>query len=412
VDVIEHARSRLAAALAEIDRLKQSEFPYSHSVHALDIIQGIFQQHDTNLAQLSEATPIALVHNECKLSLRRLFLYLPILGFVLRSTNRRNAFEVYSPLLRLARRLVGPSARLILSSEWDYSPFTFAPMAEIPDYVLIGLPASESANPLLIPLSGHELGHRLWKTEHIGDQYQQTLLQGVVTSVVHNHWVDYHDLHPDYTQEDLTQNIAASSTLQLAVTLAGLQAEEIFNDILAIRLFHESYLHAFAYLASPGTPGPRPVKYPNLQRRVRHMHEAADQLGVQTPDEFETWFADGTEPAEPNLSLQTRVADEVSAGLVPSLIQRVEQIGNDRQIPGRTAEAVQSIVREFEKVIPTRGSHALTDIVNAAWSCARRADLWHNVAQIRPEERRTILHEIVLKSIEVSEIAERVAPHP
>ena len=52
--------------------------------------------------------------------------------------------------------------RLILSSEWDYSPFMYDQITDLPSFVFIGLPACESANPLLLPLAGHELGHSVW----------------------------------------------------------------------------------------------------------------------------------------------------------------------------------------------------------------------------------------------------------
>ena len=281
MNLVETAGCRLKAALQEVDRVKQSEFPYDHSQTALDIVESLLRRHLVNLDQFSDSTPPSLIRNECSLSLYRLFLYLPILGFILRSTNIRNAFEIYSPLLRLSRRILGPTTKLVLSSEWEYSPYTYSPITEIQDYVLIGFPASESSNPLLVPLAGHELGHHLWKVEHLSDHYQHDLETKVVAEITQNRWAEYHELFPQFKPVDLTEDVSAHRTWRPAYTWGILQAEEIFGDLLAVRVFHEAYLHAFIYFSSPGTPGQRAADYPNLRRRARHITE-----GEARKDEF------------------------------------------------------------------------------------------------------------------------------
>src|SRR4029079_7231830 len=89
-----------------------------------------------------------IVKQTCALDLHHLFTYLPLLGFVLRSTNVRNAFEVFRPLLRLAGDIRDPGVpkgkrktELVLSSEWDYSPFVYREMPKLPGFVMIGIPS-------------------------------------------------------------------------------------------------------------------------------------------------------------------------------------------------------------------------------------------------------------------------------
>ena len=133
------------------------------------------------LQQFDDSSNPEVVKQQCALGLRALFIYLPLSGFILRSTNNRNAFEVHGPLLRLAGSILEPGVikkdfktRLLLSSEWDYSPL-LALYPALPDFVLIGLPAPESANPLLLPLAGHELGHLVWmKQPRLADLKQKT----------------------------------------------------------------------------------------------------------------------------------------------------------------------------------------------------------------------------------------------
>ena len=166
---LDYARKRLRAFLEEVDNLAEDEFPYRASKDLLDELSKLFRLKLTRLESLGPKSDPDTVKHACGLALGALFDYLPLLGFVRRSTNVRNAFEVFGPLLRLARDVLEPSvpkpdrkARLVLSSEWDYSPFIYPDVPELPGFVLIGLPAPESSNPLLVPLAGHELGHSLW----------------------------------------------------------------------------------------------------------------------------------------------------------------------------------------------------------------------------------------------------------
>jgi len=149
-----HAISRLRSFLEELTHVADSEFPYNDSKEALNLLQVHFQNRLARLQGLDSKSNPDVVRQEAALALQALFVYLPLLGFVLRSTNIRNSFEVFGPLLRLSQDFLDvPGAphtptRLLLSSEWDYSPLSYPEIPELPGFVLIGLPASESSNPL------------------------------------------------------------------------------------------------------------------------------------------------------------------------------------------------------------------------------------------------------------------------
>ena len=76
------------------------------------------------------------------------------------------------------------TTRLILSSEWTYQPQVYPEKDFLPSYVLIGLPAPESSNPLLLPLAGHELGHSLWRANNVGDELNLSVVQHVINAIV------------------------------------------------------------------------------------------------------------------------------------------------------------------------------------------------------------------------------------
>src|SRR5262245_59221134 len=166
---LEDTKKRVQAFLDEATHLAESEFPYPGSRLALERLISFFTARLATLNSFDANSDARVVRQTCALDLQHQFNYLPLLGFVLRSTNVRNAFEVFRPLLRLARDILEPSipknnrkTELVLSSEWDHSPFVYPEVPELPGFVMIGIPAPESANPLVVPLAGHELGHSVW----------------------------------------------------------------------------------------------------------------------------------------------------------------------------------------------------------------------------------------------------------
>src|SRR3546814_4384036 len=68
-----------------------------------------------------------------------------------------NAFEMHFPLKRLVETAVSPDARLIMSSEWKFVPFTYPMTLDwLPGFALVGGPAPESDNVLIVPLRSEE----------------------------------------------------------------------------------------------------------------------------------------------------------------------------------------------------------------------------------------------------------------
>ncbi len=239
------AVDRLRAFVAEVRRVEESEFPYSDSQVALKIIGKLFDGKLARLQAFDDRSEPAIVRQECKLSLGALFQYVPLLGFILRSTNVRNAFEFCAPLKRLARQVLDHNVdeakrttRLLLSSEWDYSPFVYRDIPDLPGLVLIGLPAPESSNPFLIPLAGHELGHSIWSRRKLGASFKPTVRRHVLT-IIRDRWKDFEQVYQKrpLKQEDLTNDMFCVQFWEQAVLWCLRQAEESFCDFIGIRLF-------------------------------------------------------------------------------------------------------------------------------------------------------------------------------
>ena len=87
-----YTQQRLRSFVAEIDRLSESDFPYAHSKSALSELRQFFSDRLNALDSLDPHSDPGVVRQHCALVLGDFFAYLPLLGFILRSTNVRNAF--------------------------------------------------------------------------------------------------------------------------------------------------------------------------------------------------------------------------------------------------------------------------------------------------------------------------------
>ena len=206
MEFIDYAKQRYDAAISEINRLKNSEFPYDQIREALAALEGLFTRQVGSLQKLKPSSSPSIAKNSCGQTLAYLFDYTPFLGFIVRATNVRNAFEVYSPALRLAKQLLGPDTKLLLSSEWDYSPFILMTQ-EFPNFVLIGVPAFESSNPLIMSLAGHELGHNAWSKEMLGRKHDLDIKKEVLAALKGEHWVEFTSFQPTATHSNLTTDM-------------------------------------------------------------------------------------------------------------------------------------------------------------------------------------------------------------
>lgn len=406
--VLDHAQKRVDAAIEEVDRLKQSDFPYDHSRDALKLLGEELVRLRNILKKVDPAGSSESILPHCITSLDALFNCVPLLGFILRSTNTRNAFEAYAPLLRLARKILGDDTKLIISSEWDYSPYVYTPYGYLANFIMLGLPAPESANPLLLSLSGHELGHSTWKSNHISDTYKKRIERLVLQEITEKRLTSYAALYPEFPKEDFNNNMFIKPIRATVYAWALSQSEEIFCDFFGLRLFAESYLYAFEYLLSPGFPGERSVSYPNMKCRVSYLEEAAKAMNIEVKHKFTDSFTDTDKQYDKKTELMVSTADAVSASLVPDLITLAQDFADKKAVPLRNPKDMREIIKEFDLVIPTSRYHDLVNILNAGWDRYLDQQLWEQIPQITQEDRDRVLKDIMLKSMEVSEAYERL----
>jgi len=401
---LRYAKERIKAALDEISRLKDSDFPHGHPRDALDVIEGTLLTRRGALDSLTTANQKDVILAACADALVELLVLHPYMGFVLRSTNVRNSFEVYRPFLGLAKAILGPDIKLILSSEWDYTPFVYRITDELPGFVLIGLPASESGNPLLVPLAGHELGHTTWQLSKLKDKFSGKLMDAIFENI-EARWNEFEHIFHPIPVADLRGNLFVSNALTTFHLSALAQAEETFCDFLGIRIFAESYFYAYSYLISPGTTWERSLEYPKELTRINNMILAAKEFGLEQyiPPGFDESFLDHADSADGTHNLLMSAADYAVEKIVQDLAQEANKIATDANIPERSDENIQRSYECFKMLVPTSRTKSLADIINAGCKGYHDDSLWAGKKELE-ESKFSILFDVVLKSIEVLEI--------
>lgn len=397
------SRERIAAFLREIDRVKDAEFPYDDSKKALALIEQRFVACRNSLNSLTDDNDLMTVQNACSESLGLVATYLPLLGFILRSTNVRNSFEVFGPLLRLAKRLLGPDTRLILSSEWLHSPHVYSPITDLPKYVLLGLPAFESGNPLLTALAGHELGHTAWKHYSLSNYFGPRIEKTIAAEVTGRRKAKYEDVF-DGEANDLfvAQNVAPAHIWAIK------QTEETFCDCLGVRLFGEAFIHAFAYLLLPGVSVGRVYTYPDMRQRYENLILAANSFDVSLSEDYRSWFIAQTVAAKGTKeAFLLSLADHAANSLVKETVAKAKEIADKANAPRLDKAGIARAVESFRLLTPASGIGSLVDILNAGWQVYRNSNFWADSPNSPVEEVAT-LYELVLKSIEVIEIEDRM----
>lgn len=414
--VLSYALQRIRNCIVELDSIAQSEFPYNDSREAIGLLKTLFENQLNQLQQFNEKSDIHVIRQSCILSLDIIVNYLPLLGFILRSTNVRNGFEVCRPLLRLSKTLLEANAKapgpthLILSSEWDYSPFTYFEVPALPGFVLIGFPSTESANPLIVPLAGHEIGHSLWVVSKLSQKYQP-LLRDKLVNILTKSLDKYNSIFrgKPAKPDTITTDMFILQSWAPAQFWALKQTEETFCDFIGIRMFGTSYLYSFAYLIAPTWGGARPYRYPSQLTRVANMKAAATEYKVTIPPDYDSHFEDLSSPRGMDTDLfLLDIADQALASVIHDIIDDARSAINKAKIPLPSDEEQRKILSRFNKVVPPEEADSLTNILNAAWIAAEDETFWKGNPAIG-DNSDTILRDLVLKAVEILDIKQTLS---
>jgi len=424
------ACSKLQALLSLIGDLLTLDFPYQDSQEALELIKQLLGDAKSELGLYETASP-ATIQRISAITLHLIRLYIPLLGFIVRSTDVRNAFEIFRPLRSLAGCILEPNrnekeraVRIVLSSEWRYSPHVYKSIPALPDFALIGLPAPESGNPLLIPLAGHELGHLVWLKYGLASGFKKAIYDESFR-ILSDERPGWFGTRPK-SEHDLRENIFASTVVERAAIWAIRQCEESFSDFTGLRIFGFSYLQAFAYLLSPCSLGSRSIFYPERMQRVQNLIKAARFYDVSIDQGYESMFVEpwklgfSESVSEDAMAVSEtyalQLAERTHDFLIPRLIQKAgEIIETAAQGPNtmvtNSPEEQNRIFQKFRMVVPPEKCSSLPDILNAAWKAYMDDSFWTKEDIPDVGEREKVLKELILKTLEIFEF-ERILERP
>jgi len=277
------------------------------------------------------------------------------------------------------------------------------------NYVLIGLPAPESSNPLLLPLAGHELGHPLWHTQNLGDFFYNLAAAEIITTILAE-VESFRDVYSgeigstEITKEYLIDNLRLFST---AISSLNSHAEETFCDFVGLKIFGYSYLKAFSYMASPRLAMQRVEEYPRLTSRVRNLLDVADRFQVEAPAGYVDLFEDDPDPEyQGSMEYNLRLADTSLNGMTKDLADRADALLRRARVPEPSEPEAKRILNRFTHIVPAENARSLADILNAAWMAFEDENLWAEIPDVHSKRERAI-KEIVLKNIELFEIEQR-----
>lgn len=295
--------------------------------------------------------------------------------------------------------VIGPDARLLISSEWNFVPFTY-PMTidQLPQFALVGTPASESGNILAAPVAGHEIGHSVWRVPPTRADFEAQFRIEVEKALASK------PTEVARLSGALGGGLSALDRIRNTCVLYGMkQLEEIFCDAIGLYLFGSSFLYAIEYFLAPGG-GPRSLKYPSDLERLRLLNEGTDILRL-TPlgPLFERWNDSVLQANQIDLAA---IIDQGVSAMSLVVVQKAFDILSDKGVGSSDPAVVTAAQEAFDRGEPLDRAAKLAEIVTAGWEILRRDN---GLGEERDRERYRLLGELMLKSVEVSEFKLRVA---
>ena len=393
-----YARRKLRAFLRQIEELQTSEFPHEDSRTALEQLAKHFASRLRSATRAIARDEVAdELLAQVNISVGR---YTDLLGFILRSTNVRNSFEAYFPLKRLVQQMIGENAHLITSAEWRFIPFTYPMNIDaLPNFVLVGSPAPETDNVLILPLAGHEIGHSAWRRHNIEASVKEQFLSNLKQSIDSD----------QPRRDELLKNVFGGSDdvrfLILDCYKNGIkQLEEIFCDYTGLYIFGQSYLYAYDYFLAPGS-GARSAAYPKGSARVKFLLQAADNLGLESDLLLFARWRDASKQIGFEADLM-EITDTAVENTIPNLWSLATDLFQMLGLSPNQELVVERVLRNFVNGVPDRHGASLSEIVTAGWRYLRG---YCGLPDEDDDRHFEMLNELMLKSIEVSEYRLRLS---
>ena len=403
--VLDYTLQRVRSVLALATRSKQATFPYRDSANALAYIESRFQAFDAQLASIPLEADGKTVTIFCETIVREVANALQAIGFISNSNGTNCPFEFHSPFAAITCKALAKQTGLLISADWEFSPYTVIYPNQLGDkFVMVGLPASEADNPLILPLAGHELGHNIWRFQHSLQKQIGSQITDEINSLVRGKYrTEVREIFD--IEETLIDEPDLLSPWLTAHPWAIAQTEEVFCDLIGLNMFGDAYLHAFEYIISPGSSYRSP-RYPSMKDRVGYLVRAANLLGIAVPSGYFAHMPEPEATSNPVEELLLSLSDSASAKIVDDLIPAVTDFCVKRNIRFPVQASDRSLIDSaFRRRMPAVNVGSMADILIAGWNIyLSERPVWNfeeSPGIIDRTRRIAILRELILKNFEI-----------
>lgn len=409
LNAVQYCIEKLDGLQSEVEMLKSCDFVPSDVNDALKKTLEEINRFRLTLNKHEHLNP-QTIDNICNKIASFVVAYLPLHGIFTHAADLRNSFELHYSLRLLSTCLLNRDPRLVLSAEWQWSPFQYiAYPSYITDYTIIGMPASESANPLVYPVAGHEIGHKIWAEFFMKDQLKDHIGKNLI-SVVERTAKEYKEIfRKDFGKE---KDLISTQFVESCMNFISRQSEELFCDFIGISVFGKSYFYAFEYLLSNLYHRERTFFYPSMRSRVKFHVRFAEAKGILYPNQYESAFI--SEEADFEFTKQEayarRIVDEVVQMIVDYIGTKAHDHCLECGVQRPTEADSKRILAYFQLGIPASANDAdplqnFLAIIDAGWSAFFDRQFWSSDQYENLRKRKRIfICELILKSIENSEI--------
>jgi hypothetical protein len=179
--------------------------------------------------------------------------------------------------------------------------------------------------------------------------------------------------------------------------IAERQTEEMFCDLVGLRVFGESYLKAFAWLIAPGFDSSR-SNYPLTKTRAKLMVRASTKWGIAHSANYPDQFLLPSTPSGFLLGL----ADATSEAITEGLINEVDTMISAKRVALPSGTTVARVAKQLTFGVPSAINASLPELLCAAWKLRDDPTLWASAPHLR-RERERILNDLTLKSAQCLE---------
>ena len=404
---------KIVSVIQQIKELLESDFPSDSPKKALNTLLTFFDSYHGTLSRALQSNNERILLAAATTINQRIYQYLPVIGFLQRSTDVINSFEYFYSLREITKTYVGANADIVISSEWDYSPLTYGlSVGALPNCVLMGLPVSESSNVLIIPLVGHELGHTVWHQEKIAIKMQPDI-QKMVEIEIFNRSNEFKIAFPHHkdlniTKAEISQNLFIVTIIADIMMLCMRQVEEIFCDAFGAELFGIGFLKAFRYLLAPNLGGARTFDYPTLINRAKFLRDYSKNEKSTFMLNYVSSFAEIPTNLTAVDKFLSETADTVAIHFASKLYEESHNIASKDVTHLPNNANARLIKTHFDKGVPPNNPMRLSDIINAAWEFA---DEKFEVFDVKDQKRHEFnwISQVAFKAIEILEYNQRTS---